>query len=163
MRIWFDTEFIEDGKTIDLISIGAVREDGEEFYAENSECDLSRACPWVKENVLPHLAGGYCALDRNTIAEKFRAFVGDDPRFWAYFGAYDWVVLCQLYGRMVDLPKGWPMFCRDVMQLATDMGQLGFPPKPQIEHNALHDARWTRDAWKYLMLLRDDYAGFRVA
>lgn len=28
MRIWFDTEFIEDGKTIDLISIGLVREDG---------------------------------------------------------------------------------------------------------------------------------------
>lgn len=27
MKIWFDTEFIEDGKTIDLISIGMVRED----------------------------------------------------------------------------------------------------------------------------------------
>lgn len=30
---------------------------------------------------------------------------------------YDWVVLCQLYGTMMDLPKGWPMYCRDVKQL----------------------------------------------
>jgi len=28
MKIWFDTEFYEDGRTIDLISIGLVREDG---------------------------------------------------------------------------------------------------------------------------------------
>ena len=26
LKIWFDTEFIEDGKTIDLISIGMVSE-----------------------------------------------------------------------------------------------------------------------------------------
>jgi hypothetical protein len=30
MRYWLDTEFIEDGKTIDLISIGIVAEDGRE-------------------------------------------------------------------------------------------------------------------------------------
>ena len=28
MKIFFDTEFIEDGKTIELLSIGLVREDG---------------------------------------------------------------------------------------------------------------------------------------
>lgn len=28
MRFWFDTEFIENGHTIDLISIGIVAEDG---------------------------------------------------------------------------------------------------------------------------------------
>jgi len=59
MKIFFDTEFIEDGHTIDLISIGMVKEDengaASFFYAENSECDLNRADPWVKENVIPHL------------------------------------------------------------------------------------------------------------
>ena len=28
MKYWLDTEFMEDGKTIDLLSIGIVREDG---------------------------------------------------------------------------------------------------------------------------------------
>lgn len=28
MKYWLDTEFIEDGKTIDLVSIGIVSEDG---------------------------------------------------------------------------------------------------------------------------------------
>jgi hypothetical protein len=31
MRFWFDTEFIEDGKTIDLMSIGVVAEDGRKY------------------------------------------------------------------------------------------------------------------------------------
>lgn len=57
MRIWFDTEFIEDGKTIDLLSIGMVREDGKVLYFEPRECDRSKASPWVMENVIAHLEG----------------------------------------------------------------------------------------------------------
>jgi hypothetical protein len=33
LRVFVDTEFYEDGSTIDLISIGAARSDGAEFYA----------------------------------------------------------------------------------------------------------------------------------
>ncbi|MBA3574969.1 MAG: 3'-5' exoribonuclease, partial [Pseudonocardiales bacterium] len=33
MRFFYDCEFIEDGLTIDLVSIGVVDEDGREFYA----------------------------------------------------------------------------------------------------------------------------------
>jgi hypothetical protein len=47
VRYWFDTEFIEDGTTIDLISIGIVDEDGRTLYLESSECDLDRASPWA--------------------------------------------------------------------------------------------------------------------
>ena len=32
-RYFYDTEFIEDGTTIDLVSIGVVDETGREFYA----------------------------------------------------------------------------------------------------------------------------------
>lgn len=152
MRIWFDTEFIEDGKTIDLISIGLVREDGRMFYAENAECDLSKACPWVQANVLPHLRGESARQSRNRLAANIHSFVGDKPEFWAWYGAYDWVVLCQLYGRMVDLPKGWPMFVHDLRQLMDALqGHDGFalPPKPAKEHNALEDAIWTKDAWEH--------------
>ena len=46
MRYYLDTEFIEDGKTIDLISIGLVSEDGREYYAINYNCDFSKASEW---------------------------------------------------------------------------------------------------------------------
>lgn len=52
MRFFIDAEFIEDGRTIDLISIGIVREDGREFYAINDDCDWDKASDWVRENVL---------------------------------------------------------------------------------------------------------------
>ena len=151
MKIWFDTEFIEDGKTIDLISIGMVHEDGSTFYAENSECDLSKASPWVKANVLPHLKGGSFLWNRRDMAEYIVAFAGKNPEFWGYYADYDWVVLCQLYGTMMDLPKGWPMYCRDVKQLCDSIGNPFIPPQDTTEHQALADAEWTRKAWDFLM------------
>ena len=39
MRYFYDTEFLEDGETIDLISIGIVAEDGREYYAVNLNAD----------------------------------------------------------------------------------------------------------------------------
>lgn len=148
MRIFFDTEFIEDGRTIDLISIGAVREDGRHFYAESAECDLSRASPWVQENVLPHLTGR--KVSRQDLRIDFQNFVGEFPEFWAYYADYDWVALCQLYGTMMDLPKGWPKYCLDVKQLALSLNEPKLPAQSSVEHNALSDALWTREAWKHL-------------
>lgn len=149
MRIWFDTEFIEDGRTIDLISIGMYREDGRTYYAENADCDLSRASLWVSQNVIPHLCG--ITKPRHQIAREVVEFAGDKPEFWAYFADYDWVVLCQLFGRMVDLPQGWPMFCLDVQQLRYLSGDTrDLPPLKGNAHNALDDAVWARDAWVFL-------------
>ena len=54
-KFFVDTEFIEDGHTIELISVGVVTASGEELYLINSDCDLSRAGDWVKRNVIPHL------------------------------------------------------------------------------------------------------------
>ena len=149
-RIWFDTEFIEDGKTIDLISIGMVRDDGATFYAENMDCDYDKASPWVRENVLRHLQGGSREWHRSDMAEYIVAFAGEKPEFWAYYADYDWVVLCQLYGTMMDLPKGWPMYCRDVKQLCDSLGNPKLPEQQSTEHHALEDAIWTRDAWRAL-------------
>lgn len=151
MKIFFDTEFIEDGRTIDLISIGLVREDGETFYAECEECDISRASEWVKNNVLPHLKGGSFRMKRKDIANRIIAFVEDKPQFWAYFADYDWVALCQLYGTMMDLPKGWPMWCRDIKQLCVDGGNPSLPIPEAEEHNALLDAIWNAECWRFLM------------
>lgn len=154
MRYWFDTEFIEDGKTIDLISIGIVAEDGREFYVENLDCDFNRACPWVKEHVFPHLQKDYhpnVHMSRDKIKLEILEFVGNDiPEFWGYFAAYDWVVLCQIFGRMIDLPKNWPMFCRDIVQFQQFIGCPRLPVHTGTLHNALDDARWTRDSYLFL-------------
>jgi hypothetical protein len=149
MKFWFDTEFIEDGKTIDLISIGVVAEDGREFYAEALECDFSRASPWVKDNVLPHLNG--FAVPRARIASDLIEFMGEKPEIWAYYADYDWVALCQLFGTMMDLPKGWPMYCRDIKQLCDFIGNPRLPKQDGPEHNALADAQWNKMAWESLM------------
>lgn len=146
-RIWFDTEFIENGRTIDLISIGMVREDGHYLYVENIECDRSRASKWVQQNVFPHLRGGIALMTRREIAETVRRFAGSAPEFWAYYADYDWVALCQLYGTMMDLPDGWPMFCLDLKQESYMRG-VDLPKQEGVEHDALADARWNRFAWE---------------
>lgn len=65
MRYYYDTEFLEDGSTIALISIGIVNEDGEAYYAVNAEVseslnpdDLGKRIAksdWLMKNVAPHL------------------------------------------------------------------------------------------------------------
>lgn len=183
MRYFFDTEFIEDGKTIDLISIGIVAEDGRAYYAQVQSLPTlnDKVTDWIARNVLPSLthydmgrrarecaeAGrwgddytGKCrALNecpwrpRNLIATDIKSFVardGSKPEFWAYYADYDWVVLCQLFGTMMDLPKGWTMYCRDIKQLADDLGNPTLPEQGKGEHNALADAQWNKVAWDFL-------------
>lgn len=166
-KYFFDTEFIEDGRTIDLISIGIVAEDGREFYCINLDCDYSLASDWVKDNVIIHLP----ERNRQNIASDSEDLFGKyashkriglevlefclpekhgKPEFWAYYADYDWVVFCQLFGTMMDLPKGFPMYCRDVKQECDRIGNPKLPSQGKGEHNAIADARWTRDAWRFL-------------
>lgn len=156
MKYFLDTEFIESGprKPIQLISIGIVAEDGSQFYAISSEFDPSWASQWVHENVLDHLEAKDAEPRRTLpqIAEAIRAFVGSDaaPEFWGYYADYDWVVFAQLFGTMMDLPKGFPMYCRDLKQWCDQLGNPKLPEQSSTEHNALHDARWNKVAWEFL-------------
>ena len=151
-KIWFDTEFIEDGKTIELISIGMVKENGDVYYAEVSGVDYSKADDWVKENVVNHLMGCKYLKTRQEICSEIINFVGVSPEFWAYYCSYDWVALCQLYGKMIDLPLSWPMFCRDLKQYA---GDEKLPKQRGTEHHALEDALWTKEAYEYVKSVKD--------
>lgn len=140
MKIWFDTEFIDTGSKIKPISIGMVREDGAMYYAEWENIDWEDACPWVMQNVEPHLTGP--TKLHSEIAQDVHMFCGEKPEFWGYFAAYDWVVLSQLYGRMIDLPGGWPQYCMDVMQLQKMSGIR--IEMEHGDHNALQDALRTK-------------------
>ncbi len=160
MRYFIDTEFSERGphQAIDLISIGIVAEDGREFYAVSTEFREKDCNPWVRENVLPHLLGKVrVGIGQATLAEIRVAILQfcdsekyGKPEFWGYYADYDWVVFCQIFGAMIDLPKGWPMYCRDIKQLCDQLGNPQLPKQDSIEHNALFDAQWNEAAWVFL-------------
>lgn len=150
MKYFLDTEFIEYPCTIDLISIGIVAEDGREFYEISSEFDESKASQWVKDNVIVHL--GPNRRLKKDIASMILDFVGQDkkPQFWGYYADYDWVVFCWLFGNMIDLPKGFPMYCRDLKQLCDSLGNPQLPKQEAAEHNALNDAKHHKKCFEFL-------------
>ncbi|MFF8485196.1 hypothetical protein [Streptomyces antibioticus] len=177
MRIFYDTEFIEDGTTIQLISIGMVAEDGRELYAVNEAIGKDpineQICKhqWLMENVVPHLplrAGATKGHGRLSMSMVYRGFFNldmdsnavmparmirnavrdfilatPDPQLWAWYGAYDHVALAQLFGRMINLPDGVPMWTNDLKQEAVRRGlsDAALPEQPDGVHNALADAR----------------------
>lgn len=82
---------------------------------------------------------------------KFMKIVGDkeeereyielpdkDIKFWAYYADYDWVVFCWIFGTMMDLPKGMPMYCRDLKQ-EVDLLELPkqlYPSKQMLDKDS---------------------------
>lgn len=165
MKYWFDTEFLEDGRTIELLSIGIVAEDGRTFYAESHLAgDWSRHpehChdDWLRKNVIPHLKGYPYVCGRENLKLSIRGFCDPEvygpPEFWAYYADYDWVVFCQLFGRMIDLPKGFPMYCRDLKQWMDQLGvsRDALPAQSEKAHHALADAEWNYAAYQKLAAL----------
>jgi len=98
--------------------------------------------------------------------------------FYGYYADYDWVVFCWLFGKMMDLPKGFPMFLKQMLEGILDtkashtFGNDGIVPIPVIkenirtwlkthpqypaqinEHNALEDARWNKKYYEFLKSL----------
>lgn len=160
--IYYDTEFLEDGHTIELISIGMVTERGAEYYAVNADMPVKKIKkhPWLSKHVwpqLPRLHGDARIhlgdpLDKHhpavkpkaQIAAEVRTFITaiTDPQLWAWYAAYDHVALAQLFGSMVNLPVGIPMWTNDLRQEMRRLGDPRMPEQPAGEHNALEDARF---------------------
>lgn len=117
-------------------------------------------------------------LDESTIDSlNWKEMKSFNPEFYAYYADYDWVVFCWLFGRMVDLPKGFPMYCIDLKQeldrkveLTDGYGKVKLRtltveeklkflkdtkeyPKQTNEHNALADAKWNYELYKFLKQL----------
>lgn len=153
MRYFYDSEFIEDGRTIELVSIGVVAEDGREFYAVSTEFDPARAGSWVRTHVLPKLPSPSSPAwkGRKRIREDLLNFLnepGEPIELWAWVGAYDHVALCQLWGSMTALPREIPRFTRELRQHWEALGQPELPPSPKDAHDALADARHNLARWR---------------
>jgi hypothetical protein len=155
MRFFYDCEFIEDGTTIELVSIGMVDESGREFYAVSTEFDPSRAIEWVRRNVLDKLPPPADAAwrPRGRIRDDLLAFLtesGETVELWAWMAGYDHVVLCQLWGDMRALPRAIPRFTHELRQRWEDAGSPPLPPAPPDQHDALADARHNLERWRTL-------------
>ena len=176
MRYTYDCEFKEDGKTIDGISMGVVNMDnGKELYLVFNDFDTRRVAAdnWLMANVMPsiehttHVSVDFqgakvvrdlMVTDPNSVTREEGAVMlqnfveGDDNiEWWNWYGAYDHVMLCQLFGRMIDLPKGFPKWSNDIKQLHKQAGYPAMPKQPAGLHNALEDARFNIVRYNYLM------------
>jgi hypothetical protein len=121
------------------------------------------------------------------IAKEIKEFVGTEEtignwnevkdkmntQFYGYYSDYDWVVFCWLFGKMIDLPKGFPMYCIDLKQESDRIYNLEKEkyiknggrnfinkmsnhldyPKQTNEHNALSDAHFNYNLYKFLNTL----------
>ncbi len=74
--------------------------------------------------------------------------------FYGYYSAYDHVVLCQLFGAMVNLPKVFPYYMKDLQQMIDDNKLDKKSLKKEVPqencHNALEDARWNLAAYNWI-------------
>lgn len=181
-RVFYDCEFVDDGRTIDPISIGMVDDQGRTLYAVNADMPVEKVVghDWLSKNVWPLLplvdkhvpdADGtrppQCAckprhmrLDRTNIhvvprqvlVNQVRDFLlrpNEPLELWANYAAYDHVMLAQLFGPMVKLPKGVPPRTCCIQQFADEHDAHGMlPPMLGNTHNALDDALWNHEAWK---------------
>lgn len=85
----------------------------------------------------------------------------EQPKLYAYYADYDWVLFCSLFGRMIDLPKGFPMYCRDLKQrfdeeFTEDIKKDQRYPSQKDEHNALDDARWNKKLHAFMEKYLDE-------
>lgn len=58
--------------------------------------------------------------------------------FYAYYADYDWVAFAWLFGKMMDLPKGFPMYCKDLKQ---ELDNYAEKVVSQLEDNTTEQGR----------------------
>ncbi|SRR6266478_380236 len=173
MDIALDSEFLENGITIRPISIALVREDGKEYYGINQNRNILLVAArdkWLYDNVLSSLPlvqpvdpffpvwdkahpDFAHVKDTTRIALDVASFIQDtpNPSLWAFYAAYDHVLLAQLFGKMINLPAGIPMRTNDIAQEAERLGNVRMPPMHDAsQHNALSDAREVMFRLKWL-------------
>jgi hypothetical protein len=108
----------------------------------------------------------------------------EDVQFYAYYASYDWVMIGQIFGKMLNITKTdrcLPMYCRDLKQMLDETLEKtspsdyfehfhkevvtlqeklkvvkGRPDYPQQvnEHHALADARWNMELYNFIKKLQ---------
>lgn len=161
MRYHYDTEFLDTGKEIHLISIGIVAEDGRELHLVNSDApwDLIISNEWLREHVVPHVDKvpqdwrTYSDI-RAEVVEFLKSPVHTgDTELWAWYSSFDHVLLMHLVttnGDWSTLPLHIPQWTNDIRQKQHEMGNVPLPPQTNGAHHALEDARHALFLHRYL-------------
>lgn len=144
MNIFFDTEFTGLVPNTTLISIGMIAETGEKFYAEFTDFDEGLVDDWQIENIfvncmVDHFKGYYpncCDIkpfvwtvigDSDFVANNLKAWLTslyckycqEDRQMLQFVSDvchYDMVLLCNLFGGAMKLPKWINPVCYDICQ-----------------------------------------------
>lgn len=111
----------------------------------------------IAEEIKEFCKHGVLGIDEfapNTLWPGGQLITRDKPEFYAYYADYDWVVFCWLFGKMIDLPRGFPMLAFDIQQLIydnnIDKNEL-LKDVPQLNcHNSLEDALWNKNAHEWI-------------
>jgi hypothetical protein len=142
---------LEKQSSVELWTCGYLKDPDQKLGYGKALCD-EPDCPWMSDETLA------AALMQFMDPAEF-----GDPELWAYYAGYDHVVFCQTFGAMIDLPKGFPMYTRDLKQWSVDIERrenarpglppfkIEHPPQPEGEHDALVDARWNMTLYRELL------------
>ena len=141
----------------------------------------------IKQEVIDFCGGKLFQDDFGNVGYEYP---NGEPEFYGYYGSYDWVVFCWIFGRMLDLPNGFPMYIKDVKQMLDEcienkkwnyfehiiesdynkvnntkdrpatfseklkkVKEMSSYPKQENEHNALDDANWNFELYKFILKL----------
>lgn len=99
--------------------------------------------------------------------------IRSEPEFYGYYADYDWVLFCSLFGTMMQLPLGFPMYCIDLKQtldehaerisirrhvskdqILKELKSSTLYPRQSNEHNAIADAKWNKELHHFLNNLK---------
>lgn len=171
MQVFFDTEFTGLRQTTTLVSVGLVSLDGRTFYAEFNDYDVSQVDDWLRAHVMPYLQ--FSDIDMITppldlrhykmkanrrrvtamLTEWFAQF--ESVELWADSPAYDWVLLGELFGGGLQIPKNIVGYALDVATLLKVAGidpmidRQEFAGLPAMNlHNALDDAKLAKACYE---------------
>ncbi|MFA7314673.1 MAG: hypothetical protein WC025_01950 [Candidatus Magasanikbacteria bacterium] len=158
--IFFDTEFTNfDTEIGELISIGLIKQTGEELYLELNYDDKT-VHPWVTENVVPFLSGD--KISKENAIKKIWEFIGrgeSKPFLMAYVNQFDSIYWYKLFTDPKDHPVFWiPIdfasilfslgFDPEIMRIHDFFDWLGVDQKKFKKHNALDDARMLKAVYE---------------
>ncbi len=180
MLLFYDSEFTGLRAGSSLISIAFLAEDGRSFYAEFCDYNRSQVDDWIQQNVLAHcrwlsdssqapfsrIEGELteCFGDSDFVRQQLSEWLKPyhQAQVLADCHAYDWVLLCELFGGALQMPQALFYMPLDLVTLFhlkgidPDTDRLQYSGLDSLaRHNALDDARIARACYHKLMALPD--------
>lgn len=155
MILFLDTEFTDLGLDPKLISIGLVAEDGvREFYAElNISAPEGEYSYFVREAVLPHLAGGVARMEWHELSLRLGNWIESldgSVQIATDSPSWDWPWIQELFME----PGTWPENLGAKPIVLDFAGRRAFNEAVETafagglrRHHALDDAKANRLGW----------------